>query len=218
MPRNYAPDATAARSRALDASVAELMKRVQQPLMSYGDLFQRRGALAALQAISGLAQGAGTNAVTAAGQQLDANTQMRGQDINERLGMLRDAADRRGQDLNYDATMSGQNVQRELGQLSQAYANARARMQNDTTRYGYNLNAAMQAQAATEGAKTKAAEMYLKYPIAEAQRALVTGYDKNDNPISAENLKLLAQRVQDAQTRWASPFDAILAKQDASGR
>jgi type IV secretory pathway VirB9-like protein len=114
--------------------------------------------------------------------------------------------------------MSGQNVQRELGQLSQVYATARAQMQNDTTRYGHNLNAAMQAQAATEGAKAKAAEMYLKYPIAEAQRELVSGYDKNGNRVSAEDLKLLAQRVQDAQTKWLPPFDAILAKQNASGQ
>jgi len=218
MPRNYAPDATAARSRELDASVAELVRRVQQPLMSYGDLFQRRGALAALQAMSGLAQGAGTNAVTAAGQQLDANTQMRGQDINERLGMLRDTTDRRGQNLNYDATMSGQNVQRELGQLGQLYSMAQAQMQADAQVRAAQAQGAATKESALERSRTKMAELYLRYPTAEVQRMVATGVDPEGNPISAENQAVLAERLRNANPAPAALFDEILRQQAASRR
>ena len=213
MPRNYAPDATAARSRELDASVAELVRRVQQPLMSYGDLFQRRGALAALQAMSGLSQGAGTNAVTAAGQQLDASTRMRGQDIDERLGMRRDATDRRGQDLNYDATLSGQNVTREGNLLSQEYENARARLQAATQRYGYDTQADTQRFVAGEGTRNRMAEMYLKYPTAEVERMVATGQDREGRVIPPEIRAQLAQQLRESRAGQMSPLEALLAQQ-----
>lgn len=217
-PRSYAPDATAARSRELDASVAELVRRVQQPLMSYGDLFQRRGALAALQAMSGLAQGAGTNAVTAAGQQLDASTRMRGQDIDERLGMRRDATDRRGQDLNYDATLSGQNVTREGNQLSQLYSMAQAQMQADAQVRAAQAQGAATKESALERSRTKMAELYLRYPTAEVQRMVATGVDPEGNPISAENQAVLAERLRNANPAPAALFDEILRQQAAFRR
>lgn len=212
-PRSYAPDATAGRSREMDAAVAELVSRVQQPLMSYGDLFQRRGALAALTAMSGLAQGAGSNAVTAAGQQLEADTRARGQDIDERLGIMRDVTDHRGQDLGYgaqtrgqdltyDAAMSGQNVTREEGMLSRIFGLRQAQMQADATRAN-----------ALEEARTRMAENYLRYPTAEVERMVATGQDLQGRVIPPEIRAQLAQQLRESRAGQMSPLDALLAQQ-----
>ena len=212
-PRSYAPDATAGRSREMDAAVAELVSRVQKPLMSYDDLFQRRGALAALTAMSGLAQGAGSNAVTAAGQQLEADTRTRGQDIDERLGIMRDFTDRRGQDLGYgaqtrgqdltyDAAMSGQNVAREEGMLSRIFGLRKAKL------------AAKSAQAvALEEARTRMAEMYLKYPTAEVERMVATGQGPKGEVLPPETRTQLAQQLRESRAGKMSALDALLAQQ-----
>ncbi len=212
-PRSYAPDATAGRSREMDAAVAELVSRVQQPLMSYGDLFQRRGALAALTAMSGLAQGAGSNAVTAAGQQLEADTRARGQDIDERLGIMRDFTDRRGQDLGYgaqtrgqdltyDAAMSGQNVAREEGMLSRIFGLRQAQIQADATRAN-----------ALEEARTRMAENYLRYPTAEVERMVATGQDLQGRVLPPETRTQLAQQLRESRAGQMSALDALLAQQ-----
>jgi hypothetical protein len=106
--RSAASDVTRDRSSQMDRAVAELVKRVQAPLNSYGDLFQRKGALAALNAMSGLAQGAGSNYVAATGDQLSANVQTRGQDIGSQTAVMQNATQRRGQDLTYNAAVAGQ--------------------------------------------------------------------------------------------------------------
>lgn len=106
--RSAASDVTRDRSSQMDRAVAELVKRVQAPLNSYGDLFQRKGALAALSAMSGLAQGAWSNYVAAAGDQLSANVQTRGQDIGSQTAVMQDATKRRGQDLTYNAAVAAQ--------------------------------------------------------------------------------------------------------------
>lgn len=212
-PRSYAPDATAGRSREMDAAVAELVSRVQQPLMSYGDLFQRRGALEALTAMSGLAQGAGSNAVTAAGQQLEADTRTRGQDIDERLGIMRDFTDRRGQDLGYgaqtrgqdltyDAAMSGQNVAREEGMLSRIFGLRQAQIQADATRAN-----------ALEEARTRMAENYLRYPTAEVERMVATGQDREGRVIPPEVRTQLSQQLREARAGQMSGLEAIFAQQ-----
>ena len=217
-PRSYAPDATAARSRELDAAVNELVSRVQAPLLSYGDLFQRRGALEALRAMSGLAQGAGTNAVTAAGQQLDADTRTRGQDIDERLGILRDTTDRRGQDLTYDATLSGQNVTREEGALSRLFSLRQAQMQADAAQRSAQAQAEATRYAANERTLTRMAENYLRYPTAEVERMVATGQDSEGNVIPPEMYNQLAERLQKSRAGRVSPIEALLAQQLGSSR
>jgi hypothetical protein len=163
--------------------------------------------------MSGLAQGAGSNAVTAAGQQLEADTRARGQDIDERLGIMRDFTDRRGQDLGYgaqtrgqdltyDAAMSGQNVTREEGMLSRIFGLRQAQIQADATRAN-----------ALEEARTRMAEMYLKYPTAEVERMVATGQDPKGEVLPPETRTQLAQQLRESRAGQMSALDALLAQQ-----
>ena len=75
-----------ARSRQIDGAFQQLMAQVQKAPQSYGELFARKGKLAALNELAALAQAAGTNYIQGAGDVLSADTNRYGTDRQFQIG------------------------------------------------------------------------------------------------------------------------------------
>lgn len=216
-PRSYAPDETRQRSQDLDAAFASALQKAQQPINSYGDLFQRRSALHALSALAGLAQSAGANTVAASGAQLQADVQSRQQDIARQGQLLqaeaegrRDVTARRGQDLGFESTLAGQNVQREGNYLRDLFSQRQAELQAGTQLGVAGIQAETQRQNALAGAEAAQVGYAAKYPTAPLVAAYLRNRDLNGNPLTPATRAETEAKIR--LLTKANPLDALLAQ------
>lgn len=162
-----------ARSQQLDSMLQQIIRQAQQTPGSYGELFARKGTLAALGALGPLAQAAGSNVIQGVGDELQADTARYGIDT----GFLSNLGDQnvraRGDDLQFESNLGNQNVNREGNLLQEIIARDNQRVNREGN--------FLQAQTARE-----AAERQAQGAVAAAQLGLTRDANK---PVTVDQLK-----------------------------
>jgi hypothetical protein len=151
----------------------QIIRQAQQTPGSYGELFARKGTLAALGALGPLAQAAGSNVIQGVGDELQADTARYGIDT----GFLSNLGDQnvraRGDDLQFESNLGNQNVNREGNLLQEIIARDNQRVNREGN--------FLQAQTARE-----AAERQAQGAVAAAQLGLTRDANK---PVTVDQLK-----------------------------
>lgn len=206
-----AESAALARSREMDAMLRQLVQRVQQEPQSYGELFARKGTLAALGQLGDLSQAAGTNYIQGAGDVLQADTSRYSTDRGFESNLGAQAVQARGQDLTFESNLGQQDVTWKTGLLQRMLeADKLAADERTGIRQAEAVGGAgaaraqaiqesgrMRAQAAIDAAKTTAeTQKYvaaLQNPRAALETAIGTETDFNGQPLTPERMAVLQE-------------------------
>lgn len=215
-----AESAALARSREMDAMLRQLVQRVQQEPQSYGELFARKGTLAALGQLGDLSQAAGTNYIQGAGDVLQADTSRYSTDRGFESNLGAQAVQARGDDLQFESNLGQQDVTWKTGLLQRMLeADKLAADERNSVRQAEAVGGAgaaraaaiqesgrMRAQATSDAAKTMADMQQqvaaMKYPEAALRTAFSTQNNLKGKPATAEEMAIMKEMLQALQSPY----------------
>ena len=200
------------RSQGFDAVLNNLVAQATREPDSYGALFQRKGALHALNDIAGVATSAGTNAAQDISNVRNAAEQRLNTELTDQSRAAERGVTTRGQDRLYESNLLQNMVTARNADLQATTSRDVAGMQRDVSREGFAARSAdTKAQIASqERIYAGAAERELgSNPLRQLDAQIIKRVNADGTPMTEEGLAN-ALALRDRIQAQANPYQFLL--------